>query len=103
MDPVPGHTMPQVVAPAPPSRGFMPVPNPGTVQLPGMGLSQPPSPPTQSTPTQPALTAPAPPPTVQTADTSNVPGNCSFQLTICLTEKFYLRSCIDFWFFIFDH
>ncbi|XP_023523553.1 protein transport protein SEC31 homolog B-like [Cucurbita pepo subsp. pepo] len=75
MDPVPGHTMPQVVAPAPPSRGFMPVPNPGTVQLPGMGLSQPPSPPTQSTPTQPALTAPAPPPTVQTADTSNVPAH----------------------------
>lgn len=76
MDSVPGHKMPQVVAPAPPSRGFMPVPNPGSVQLPGVGgMVQPPSP-THSAPTQPAVAPPAPPPTVQTADTSNVPGNC---------------------------
>lgn len=74
MDSVPGHKMPQVVTPAPPSRGFMPVPNQGAVQLPGMGSVQPPSP-TQSAPPQPAVAPPAPPPTVQTADTSNVPGN----------------------------
>lgn len=65
--------MPHVVAPSPPPRGFMPVTNPGVVQGPTMGSVQPPSP--QSATVQPSVTAAAPPPTIQTADTSNVPGN----------------------------
>ncbi|MBA0584137.1 hypothetical protein Gorai_014963, partial [Gossypium raimondii] len=67
-----GPRMPQVVAPAPAPRGFMPVTN-TSVQRPGMGPMQPPST-TQSAPVQPAAAPAAPPPTVQTADTSNVPG-----------------------------
>lgn len=72
---IPGPKMPQVVAPTLTSRGFMPMPNPaGSVQRPGMGSIQPPSP-KQTAPVQPSATPAAPPPTIQTVDTSNVPGN----------------------------
>ncbi|PPS09906.1 hypothetical protein GOBAR_AA10748 [Gossypium barbadense] len=74
MGAAPGPRMPQVVAPAPAPRGFMPVTS-TSVQRPGMGPMQPPST-TQSASVQPAAAPAAPPPTVQTADTSNVPGNC---------------------------
>lgn len=73
---VPGRKLPQVVAPTPPPRGFMPG-NSGVVQRPGMGPIQPPSP-TQQAPAQSTITPAAPPPTVQTVDTSNVPGNNIF-------------------------
>jgi hypothetical protein len=43
------------------------------VQRPGVGPMQPPSP-TQAASAQPTITPAAPPPTVQTVDTSNVPG-----------------------------
>lgn len=69
---VPGHKMSQVVAPTPPPQGFMPV-NSGVVQRPGIGQMQPPSP-TQAASAQTTVTPAAPPPTVQTVDTSNVPG-----------------------------
>ncbi|KAF5469770.1 hypothetical protein F2P56_010332 [Juglans regia] len=68
---VPGHKMPQMVAPSPPQKGFMPV-NSGLAQRPGMGSLQPPSP-TRAALAQPTVTPAAPPPTVQTVDTSNVP------------------------------
>lgn len=71
--PVPGHKIPQVVAPTSTPMGFRPVTNSGFVQRPGMSSSQPPSP-TQSAPVQPAVAPAAPPPTIQTVDTSNVPG-----------------------------
>ncbi|CAK9147517.1 unnamed protein product [Ilex paraguariensis] len=71
--PTPGHKMPPVAAPTPASRGFMPITTPGT-HRPGMGPVQPPNP-TQSVPAQPAVAPAAPPPTVQTADTSNVPAH----------------------------
>lgn len=67
--PVPGQSMSQVMGPTPPSRGFIPVNN-SVVQRPGM---QPPSP-TKPGSVQPPVTPAAPPPTVQTVDTSNVPG-----------------------------
>ncbi|KAI4382981.1 hypothetical protein MLD38_008868 [Melastoma candidum] len=67
---VPGPKMPQAMA-QPPMRGFTPVTNPGVVPMPVM---QPPSP-RQPAPVQPVVTPAAPPPTVQTADTSNVPGH----------------------------
>ncbi|KAK6140511.1 hypothetical protein DH2020_025741 [Rehmannia glutinosa] len=77
--PTPGQKMPQqVFTPTPPSRGFMPVSSPG-VQRPGMNPVQPPSP-TQPAPVQPPVTPAAPPPTVQTVDTSNVPGKLSVPL-----------------------
>lgn len=63
--------IPQVAAPNPTSRGFMPISSAG-VQRPGMSPMQPPSP--QTAPVQNPVTPAAPPPTVQTADTSNVPG-----------------------------
>ncbi|KAI4339079.1 hypothetical protein MLD38_024060 [Melastoma candidum] len=63
---IPGTTMPQAVTQTP-IRGFTPVSNPGVVQKPVM---QPPSP---QAPVQSVVTPAAPPPTVQTADTSNVP------------------------------
>jgi protein transport protein SEC31 len=44
---------------------------------------QPPSP-TQSAPVQPAVAPAAPPPTVQTVDTSNVPGNCQNKIALLL-------------------
>jgi len=74
--------MPQVLAPTPASMGFMPI-NSSGVQRPGMGPPQPPSP-TQPAQVQPAITPAAPPPTVQTADTSNVPGNYLFVKIIML-------------------
>lgn len=78
--PVPGHKMPQVVGPTPAPKGFMPVSNEG-VQRPGMGPMQPPGP-TQSAPAPAAVAPAAPPPTVQTVDTSNVPGNILSTLTL---------------------
>ncbi|XP_010694716.2 protein transport protein SEC31 homolog B isoform X2 [Beta vulgaris subsp. vulgaris] len=70
-----GQRMPQVVAPTPTPRGFMPVNSPGGVsQRPGMVSTQPSSP-TQSAPAQTAVAPAAPPPTVQTVDTSNVPAH----------------------------
>ncbi|KAJ6825650.1 protein transport protein SEC31-like protein B [Iris pallida] len=69
--PVTAPNFPQPMAPAQPSKSFMPA-NPGFVPRPGISPAQP------SSPTQPAqmqTVAPAaPPPTVQTVDTSNVPG-----------------------------
>lgn len=74
--------MPHVAAPPQESRGFTPISNPA-VHRPTM---QPPSP-TQAAPVQPPAAPAAPPVTVQTADTSNVPGiHCllpSF-LAVCL-------------------
>lgn len=67
------QTLSQVMAPTPPPRVFVPVSNLG-VQRPGMSSSQPPSP-TQPAPVQLPVVPAAPPPTVQTVDTSNVPGN----------------------------
>ncbi|KAF2293722.1 hypothetical protein GH714_004326 [Hevea brasiliensis] len=72
--PVPGHKIPQVVAPTATPMGFRPVTNSGVVQRPGMSSMQPPSP-TQSASVQAAAAPAAPPPTVQTVDTSNVPAN----------------------------
>jgi len=69
--PAPGHKMSQVLAPNPASMGYVPSTNPG-IQRPGMGPTQPSSP-TQPAQLQPAVTPATPPPTVQTADTSNVP------------------------------
>lgn len=70
------------LAPTPASRGFMPVTGAG-VQRPGMGITQPSSP-TQPAQVQPAITPAARPPTVQTVDTSNVPGNdVSFPFVLC--------------------
>ncbi|KAL0456143.1 UNVERIFIED_CONTAM: protein transport protein SEC31B [Sesamum latifolium] len=69
--PTPRQMMPQVLAPTPTPRGFMPVSSSG-VQRPGMTPMQPPSP-TQPAPVQPPFTPAAPPPTVQTVDTSKVP------------------------------
>ncbi|XP_042064302.1 protein transport protein SEC31 homolog B-like [Salvia splendens] len=69
--PTTGQVMSQAMTPTPPSTGFMPMGNSG-VQRPGMNPVQPssPSPPAAM---QPPVTPAAPPPTVQTADTSNVP------------------------------
>ncbi|KAL3516403.1 hypothetical protein ACH5RR_023305 [Cinchona calisaya] len=69
--PPPIQKMPQVVVPTPASRGFMPISNSG-VQRPGMSQMQPSSP-TQAAPVQTPVTPAAPPPTIQTADTKNVP------------------------------
>lgn len=79
---IPGHGMPQVAAPGPTPMGFRPV-HAGVAQRPGIGLMQPPSP-TQSAPVQPAVAPAAPPPTVQTVDTSNVPGNCHNKIALSL-------------------
>lgn len=68
--------MPQVVTPIPGPRGFTPISN-TEVQRSGMGLAQPPSH-TQTTPAPAPVAPPAPPPTVQTVDTSNVPGTVFF-------------------------
>lgn len=66
--------------PHPGPKGFMPISNAG-VQRPGMSSMQPPSP--QAAPAQSPVTPAAPPPTVQTADTSNVPGKLTlFQIRI---------------------
>ncbi|XP_028776350.1 protein transport protein SEC31 homolog B [Neltuma alba] len=71
--PVHGQKLPHVVAPTPHSRGFMPVPTPSAVQRPGVGSMQPPVRNPQAGSVQPTTSPAAPPPTVQTADTSNVP------------------------------
>ncbi|KAF7824612.1 protein transport protein SEC31-like protein B-like [Senna tora] len=67
-----GQKLPQVVPPTSNSRGFMPVSNSGVPQRPGLGSMQPISTP-QATPVPPTTPPAIPPPTVQTADTSNVP------------------------------
>lgn len=74
---VTGRKLPQVVAPTTTPWGYVPV-NSGS----GMGPMQPPSP-TQQGPVQPAITPAAPPPTVQTVDTSKVPGNHFPPFSIC--------------------
>lgn len=83
-----GHNLPQVAAPTPNPMGFMPISGPAGVPRPGVGSMQPPSPP-QPQPVQPAAAPAAPPPTVQTADTSKVPGNIFFPVTknFSLNEK----------------
>ncbi|KAJ7012890.1 protein transport protein SEC31 homolog B [Populus alba] len=70
---IPGHRMPQAVAPGPAPMGFRPV-HSGVAQRPGIGSMQSPSP-TQPASLQPAVVPAAPPPTVQTVDTSNVPAH----------------------------
>ncbi|KAE8729009.1 Protein transport protein SEC31-like protein B [Hibiscus syriacus] len=82
---VPGPHMPQVAVPTPAPRGFMPVTN-TPVQRPGMGPMQPTST-TQSAPIQPPAAPAAAPPTVQTADTSNVPAHQKSVITT-LTRLF---------------
>ena len=62
--------MPQVVGPGAGPIGFTPMSTPGVVPRSVIGSVQPASPQTQQAAPAPA----APPPTVQTADTSNVPG-----------------------------
>lgn len=62
--------MPQVMAPTPPSTVFIPVNN-SVAQSLGMQ----PRGPTQPASLQPPVSPAAAPPTVQTVDTSNVPGN----------------------------
>ncbi|KAL2329314.1 hypothetical protein Fmac_022741 [Flemingia macrophylla] len=76
----------QVVAPTPNPMGFMPVSGSGGVPRPGVGSIQPPSPP-QVQPVQPAAAPPAPPPTLQTADTSKVPGH-QMPIVTTLTRLF---------------
>ncbi|KAJ4836661.1 Protein transport protein Sec31B [Turnera subulata] len=69
---IPGPKIPQVVAPTPTPSGFRPVNSPGIAPRAGINSMQ------SSTPTpslQPAAAPAAPPPTVQTADTSNVPAH----------------------------
>ncbi|KAL4313466.1 hypothetical protein GQ457_01G052370 [Hibiscus cannabinus] len=85
---VPGPRMPQFVAPTPTPRGFMPVTDTSVVQRPGMTPMQS-STPTQLAPIQPAAApaAAAPSPTVQTADTSNVPAHLKPVITT-LTRLF---------------
>ncbi|KAJ0256748.1 WD40 repeat-containing protein [Hirschfeldia incana] len=63
--------MSQVVAPGAGPIGFTPMSTPGVAPRSGTGSVQPPSPPAP----QPAPAPAAPPPTVQTADTSNVPAH----------------------------
>ncbi|PPD84111.1 hypothetical protein GOBAR_DD18969 [Gossypium barbadense] len=74
MGSVPGPKVPQFVAPTPTPRGFMPVTDTPVVQRPGMSPVQSTSL-TQSASIQLAAAPAAPPPTVQTADTSNVPAH----------------------------
>ncbi|KAJ6964581.1 hypothetical protein NC652_002740 [Populus alba x Populus x berolinensis] len=67
---IPGHRMPQAVAPGPAPMGFRPglLKDLGLVQCNRQVLTQPAS-------LQPAVVPAAPPPTVQTVDTSNVPAH----------------------------
>lgn len=83
--------MPQVVAPTPPSTGFMPV-NTSGVQRHGMNPVQPSSP-SPPAPVQPVVTQAAPPPTVQTVDTSNVPGKLSCPLCFILIYQRPAEFC----------
>ncbi|KAL2982866.1 hypothetical protein AAZX31_12G010300 [Glycine max] len=78
-----GQNLSQVVAPTPNPMGYMPVSGSGGVQRPGVGSIQPPSPP-QVQPVQPPA---APPPTLQTADTSKVPGH-QMPIVTTLTRLF---------------
>ncbi|CAH8310208.1 unnamed protein product [Eruca vesicaria subsp. sativa] len=73
----PNPNMPQVVAPGARPIGFTPMSTPGVAPRSVMGSVQPASPPTQQAAMQaaPAPAPAAPPPTVQTADTSNVPAH----------------------------
>lgn len=72
---IPGSAnIPNVIAPTP-TPGFMPMASSAMVPRPGMGTMQPPSPPQPAATQQPVVAPAAPPPTIQTADTSNVPGN----------------------------
>ncbi|GAA0143231.1 vesicle coat protein [Lithospermum erythrorhizon] len=68
-----GQRMPQGIAPIQAPQGFIPVNNAGVPRS-GMHPSQPRSP-LQSAPVETPETPSAPPPTVQTADTSNVPAH----------------------------
>ncbi|KAF3576252.1 hypothetical protein DY000_02031818 [Brassica cretica] len=67
----PNPKMPQVVGPGAGPIGFTPMSSPGVVPRSVIGSVQPASPQTQQAAPAPA----APPPTVQTADTSNVPAH----------------------------
>lgn len=67
--------MPHVVAPGAGPIGFTPMATPGVAPRSVIGSVQPASPPTQQAAAQAAPMPAAPPPTVQTADTCNVPGN----------------------------
>ncbi|KAG9143687.1 hypothetical protein Leryth_024630 [Lithospermum erythrorhizon] len=71
LNPPLGQRIPQGIAPVQAPQGFMPVNNLGVPRS-GMHPSQPASP-MQLAPARTPMTLPAPPPTVQTADTSNVP------------------------------
>lgn len=75
--------------PYPVPREFTPVNN-AVVQ--GPGSVQPPSP-SHAAPMQPAVTA-SPPPTIQTVDTSNVPGICLSIYLFFLVGKFIMFSII---------
>ena len=99
----PAHKMPQGVTPAPGPRGYMQVNNAG-VQRPGMGPMQPPSP-THSAPAPAPVTPAAPPPTVQTADTSNVPGDKPLTNSLwkekqgeikllCISQIIFFMNCL---------
>ncbi|XP_042408152.1 protein transport protein SEC31 homolog B-like isoform X1 [Zingiber officinale] len=67
-----GNRFTQPAAPATGQKGFMPVPNPNFTHTPGMSPAQPSSP-TKLSQSQTSVVPSTPPPTVQTADTSNVP------------------------------
>ena len=66
--------MPLVVAPSPVPRSFMPINN-SVIQRPAMTMSSMHPAGTQQATAQPVTTPATPPPTVQTVDTSSVPGN----------------------------
>ena len=70
--------MPQAVAPGAGAIGFTPMSAPGVAPRSVIGSVQPASPPMQQATPAPA----APPPTVQTADTSNVPGTVQHHLSV---------------------
>lgn len=73
--------MPQVVGPGAGPIGFTPMSTPGVAPRSVIGSVQPASPQTQQAAHAPA----APPPTVQTVDTSNVPGIVQRDIsTICV-------------------
>lgn len=90
VNPVPGNKMGPAVVPSPQS-GFMAV-NSGVVQGSHPGSLQPSSPPAPARPS----VAPAPPPTIQTVDTSKVPGNCSISLIwLNLLTSVHLFPCFS--------
>ncbi|KAK1321736.1 hypothetical protein QJS10_CPA03g00730 [Acorus calamus] len=87
--PGPVPKFPPSVAPAPVSRPFMPVNNPGFVQRPALGPMQP-SGISQPAPAPSSSALPAPTPTVQTVDTSNVAAELK-PVVVTLT-RIYLES-----------